>query len=221
PQLLAFASFLSEDEARRLSLADAAIRLQPGLTWIDSQNVVLPWSDTANHHALARNRMERLISSAPDNSMLYLLLAESIAVTYRQTDAQNDPGARQISSWGSQASRDPRWLAAMAAAFRAQRYDAYDQNLFQLSRDVIARYSINDPRIFSAMLGRRPINQYRAINTYAKILLDRATVAQRAGATDTAIEDCSLVVNFAKRLRTGNFYQVEKWIANDIESLAY
>jgi hypothetical protein len=221
PQLLAFASLLFEDEAKRLSFSDAAIKLEPGLTWIDSQNVVLPWNDTTNQHPLSADRIDRLFSADPENAMLYLLRAESIAVTYRQQDAQNDPGAHQIASWGSQVSNDPRWLAAMDAAFRAPRYDAYDRNLFQLSRDVIERYSVNDPRIFSAMLGRRPINQYRAINTYAKILLSRASDAQRAGVTDSAIQDCSLLLNFAQRLRTGNFYQVEKWIANDIESLAY
>lgn len=221
PQLLAFASLLFEDEAKRLSLSDAAIKLEPGLTWIDSQNVVLPWNNTTNQHPLSADRIDRLFSASPENAMLYLLRAESIAVTYRQKDAQNDPGANQIASWGSQVSNDPRWLAAMDAAFRAPRYDAYDKSLFQLSRDVIERYSVNDPRIFSAMLGRRPINQYQAIGVYAKILLSRASEARHAGDSDTAIKDCSVVLNFAQRLRTGNFYQVEKWIANDIESRAY
>jgi len=220
-QLLAFASLLYEEEVQRLAFADAAIKSEPGLTWIDSQNVGLPFNDATNQHPLSADRIDRLISSDPENAMLYLLRAESIATTYRQKDAQNDPKALHIATWGSAASADPGWLAAMGAAFRAPHYDAYDKKLFLLSRDVMERYSVNDPRILSAMLGRRPINQYLAIDSYTKILVSRASEAQGTGHTDTAIKDYSLVLNFAQHLRAGNFYRVEAWIANDIESRVY
>jgi hypothetical protein len=155
--LLAFASLLHSDEGKRLSLADAAIRSDPGLTWIDFANAVLPANDITNRHPLFADRIARLISSDPDNALPHLLRSESITAPYRHKDAQNDPNALHAAAWGAAAATDPQWLAAMDAAFKAPRYDAYDQKLFPLSRDVMERYSVDDPRIFSAMLGRRSI----------------------------------------------------------------
>jgi hypothetical protein len=168
-----FASLLHSDEGKRLSLADAAIRSDPGLTWIDFANAVLPANDITNRHPLFADRIARLISSDPDNALPHLLRSESITAPYRHKDAQNDPNALHAAAWGAAAATDPQWLAAMDAAFKAPRYDAYDQKLFLLSRDVMERYSVNDPRIFSAMLGRRSIYQYSTISAYSKLLRSR------------------------------------------------
>lgn len=220
-ELLAFASLLYSDQGKRLTMADAAIRSDPVLAWIDFENVVLPLNDISNPQPLSEDRVRRLVSSDPDNGFLYLLRAESVAATYRRADAQNDPKALQMAGWGSAGTRDPQWLAAMDAAFKSPRYDAYDRKLFLLSRDVVERYSINDPRIFSATLGRRPVYHHAAIDAYTRILLSRASDAQRAGDIDTALRLCSQISDFAQRLRPGNFFQLETWIANDIESRTF
>jgi hypothetical protein len=214
PQLAAFASLLSFDEAQRLSLADAAIRADASLAWIDYENAVLPSNDVSGRHLLASDRVDRLLAADPGNAALYLLRADAIASPYA-------PGAGGTSAWEALASRDARWLAAMEQAFRAPRYDPYDRKLFELSQTVMARYSVNEPRILVEVLGRRPLDQYPAIRAYTKVLLGRASDLERKSEPALAAGECSKVIEFARRLRAGTFFALETWIANDIESLAY
>lgn len=221
PQLLAFASLLYTDEQKRLALAEAAIQADPSLAWTDYQNAVLPWNDTTRHHGLSAHRIDRMLAADPGNAILYLLRAESISLAYQRRDAQADPGAHRVATWGAQATNDPSWLAAMDSAFKAPHYDAYDAKLFHLSSDVMQRYGVNDPRILSSILGRRPLVQYVEVHKFAEILLAEASGAQRAGDANSAIKNCSLILEFAQRVRAGNFYRLEIWIANDIESQAY
>jgi hypothetical protein len=217
PQLLAFVSLSYRDESKRLSMANFAIQADPSLTWIDYHNAVL-WNDTTKQHALATSRIDRLLTADPGNAVLYLLRAESIFLPYSQKDAEADPQALRITAWGSLASRDPRWLAAMHAAFSAPRYDPYDQRLFQLAENVMLRYSVNDPRVLAAILVHRPVFQYSAVNTYIKILLSEVKDAQRAGDNDLAIRSCSLMLDFAQRLRATSPRSLESWAAYDIDS---
>ena len=218
PQLLAFVSLSYRDESKRLSMADLAIQLDPSLTWIDYHNAVLPANDTTKQHALATSRIDRLLAADPGNAVLYLLRAESIFLPYSQKDAEADPRALRITAWGALASRDPRWLRAMHTAFSAPRYDPYDQRLFQLAKSVMARYSVNDPRVLSAILVRSPLYQYSAMNTYVKILLSEVADAQRAGDNDVAIRNCSLMLDFAERLRATGSGSLESWAAYEIDS---
>jgi hypothetical protein len=215
PRLLAFVSLSYRDESKRLSMADFAIQADPTLTWIDYHNAVL-WNDPRKQHALATSRIDRLLSADPGNAVLYLLRAESISLPYFQRDAQSDPKALHITSWGSLASRDPRWLAAMHSAFSAPRYDLYDQKFLQLAENIMARYSVNDPRVLAAILDREPLFQYPAMNTYVKILLSEVADAQRAGDNERAMRSCSLMLDFAQRLRGSS--SLEIWTAYDIES---
>ena len=221
PQLLAFASLLYPEESKRLSLADSAVQADPSLAWIDYQNAVLPWNDITKQHSLPADRIDRMLAADPDNAALFLLRAESIALLYRHKDAQADPNALHIATWGALATRDTRWLAAMNAAFSASRYDPYDEKLFRLSRDVIERYSVNDPRILSSVLGHRPLDQYLAILAYTKALLSQASAARHSGDIHSAINDCRVILDFARRLRAGNFFKLETWTANSIESQTY
>jgi hypothetical protein len=208
PQLLAFASLLSFEEAERLSLADAAIRADGSLAWIDYENA----NGIEGRRLLPSNRVDRLLAADPGNAALYLLRAEAVAPPYS--------AAGGTPAWEALASRDPRWLAAMEEAFRAPRYDPYDRRLFELSQKVMARYSVNDPRILASLLGRRS-NQYPAIHAYAKFLVARASDLERGGEASLAAGECSKVLAFAARLRAGGFFDLETWISNDIESLAY
>jgi len=219
--LLAFASLLYSDERKRLAFADAAIHVDSSLAWIDYQNAVLPWNDTTKQHTLSAERIDRMLAADPGNGVLHLLRAESISLAYRRKDAQADPNANRIASWGAGAFRDAGWLAAMDATFKAPHYNAYDARLFQLSRDVVQRYSVSDPRILASALGRRPLDQYQAIRTYANVLLSHAADAQRSGDTKSAIANCKLILDFAQHVRAASFYKLEAWMANDIESQAY
>ena len=221
PQLLAFASLLYSDEQKRLAFADAAIHADPSLAWIDFQNAILPGDDTTKQHTLSAKRIDRMLAADPGNGILHLLRAESISIAYQRKDAQADPSANRIASWGKGALRDAGWLAAMDATFKAPYYDTYDAKLFQLSREVVQRYSVSDPRIPASVLGRRPLDQYQAIRTYADVLLSRAVEAQRSGDIQSAIADCTLILDFAQHVRAANLYKLEAWMANDIESQAY
>jgi len=221
PQLLAFASLLYSDEQKRLAFADAAIHADPSLAWIDFQNAILPWDDTTKQHTLSAERIDRMLAADPGNGVLHLLRAESISLAYQRKDAQADPNANRIASWGKRAFRDAGWLAAMDATFKAQYYDAYDAKLFQLSREVVQRYSVSEPPVPASVLSRSPLDQYQAIRTYANVLLARAMDAQRSGDIQSAIADCTLILDFAQHVRAANLYKLEAWMANDIESRAY
>jgi len=211
PQLLAFASLLTPDEPQRLALADTAIRADASLTWIDYESA---YYDARREHVLSRERVDRLVAADPGNAALYLVRAEYLSSPY-------SPGAGGTAAWESRASRDGDWLAAMERAFDAPRYDPYDRKLFELAQQVMARYSVNDPRILASLLGRRPLDPYPAIRAYAKVLVGRASDLGRKGATDMAAAECAKALEFAKRLRAGGFFNLETWVANDIESLAY
>ncbi len=221
PQLLAFVSLSHDDESKRLALAEAAIQRDPSLAWIDYENGLLPFDNITTQHGLPEARIQRLIAADPGNAALYLMRAESVAAGYRVKDAQADPQALDIASWGTLASRDPAWLADMHAAFSAPRYDPYDGKFLQLAQDVMRRYAMNDPRILASLAGRRPLYVYPAIRNYSRILLSDAAKAQRAGNPELAIEDCSLVLSFAQRIRPANFFRLEAWTANEIEAQAY
>jgi hypothetical protein len=216
PQLLAFASLLFRDASKREALLDAAIARDPSLVWVDYQNAM-----PDQFHALSAVRIDRLLAADRGNAVLYFLRAEAIAVSYRQQDAQADPNANDIAHWGSKASQDPRWLAAMNAAFSAPRYDPYDNKLFRLAQDVMRRYSINDPRILTSMLRHRTFYPYLASRAYNKVLLSNAAEAQRSGNYALAIQDCSLILDFAQRLRAGKFFRLAVWTANDLELQTY
>lgn len=216
PQLLAFASLLYTQKDKRLALADSAIQADPSLTWIDYQNAFLPANNTFEQRPLSEIRMGRLLATDPQNGALQLLRAESIADPYLNAASPADRAG-----WKSRAAQDPRWLAAMQAAFAAPRFDNYDSRLFDLSRTVIARYSVNDPRILGSVLGRRSVAQYVVIKAYTDFLLSRASNARGAGNIQSAMQDCSLILDFAQHFRANNVFRMEAWIANDIESQAY
>jgi hypothetical protein len=54
----------------------------------------------------------------------------------------------------------------------------------------------------------------------AKALLSDASAAQHSGDIPSAINDCRLMLDFAQRLRA-NFFKLETWTANSIESETY
>lgn len=146
PQLLAWLSLLSTDQAERILLSQEAIEKDPSLTWLDYEQSLFPLNDLSNQHYLSMDRIERLQRWDPDNAVPHLLMAEVISEPLRSEPwlAPTRTGTKII-EWETKISRDSRWLAEMEKAFSAPKYDHYMLRKFQLVRAVRENTGLRAP----------------------------------------------------------------------------
>src|SRR4029077_12221865 len=115
-------------------LAEEAVRLNPGLTWVYGV-VAVNWSFFP--------QVERWTSALqafdPENALSHLIAAERIDI--EQIENRKTPrNAREESA---------EWKNAMAAAFQSPKLDTYSKQLQDLNRTVLLRYQISDPFLIS------------------------------------------------------------------------
>jgi hypothetical protein len=129
-EALAFAAVRLSSQADNTRLAAEAVRLDPNLTWIYAIIAVqCPWRPEID------SWIPQLEKWDSQNALPYLIEAEKIDIDQiknRDIRGQDD-------------AQSPAWQAAMAAAFRSSKLDAYSSRLKQLDREVVLRYRIDDP----------------------------------------------------------------------------
>ena len=213
PKLLAVLSLLSDEEKGRL--ADQAIARDSSLVWLNYQYFL----SEKSWPLLSSDRVQRLRNWDPDNAVVRLISAESlfheIAYTSRPLKAfVHRP--HQLDDFERAAAAHQRWLAAMDDVFSAPKYDTYGVQRFQLVRDVVQKYRINDPDIVAQILASQRLPNLHNIVTYVHILLYRATEAADRGDTPGALAAAWKALHFVQRMQLHPSSLIESLIAAKI-----
>jgi len=204
PQLLAFLSLFSEDQ-ERLRLSETAIQRNPQLTWLDYE---ISWDP-----ALPRERIERLQKWDPENALPHLLLAESLRPPLRSDAFDVTVNGRRQPSWERAAVSDPRWLAAMQAAFSAPHYDNYRSRKMQLIVDICRQFHITDPDLGLRLIIRERVVPFDLIQAYQHLLFDRAAQSEARSDWNSAAADYWQLYRFAQKMTLPRQLPVDRLIA--------
>jgi hypothetical protein len=216
PQLLAWLSLLSTDQAERLRLSQEAIEKDPSLTWLDYEQSLFPLNDLSNQHYLSMDRIERLQRWDPDNAVPHLLMAEVISEPVRSEARRALIRNGTKIEWEKEITRNSRWLAEMERAFSAPRFDSYVLAEFQLVRAISEKYGIEDPDPTLYILMHARVFRFEMLEAYVNHLMDVGAEAEVFGNTSAAASLYGQILAFAERLSTGQSRPIEKMFACEI-----
>jgi len=200
---LAFCAIRITDPNESARLAKAAIRLDPKLIWTYA---VLAIRDAANPEFTSH--LEALEQNDPQNSLLHLIAAESIArATYSgptNTQSANDA-----------------WRREMGLAFSSPHFDDYSLRVAQLTRTVVPRYGLSDPSEVQARVEARP--QFLLFNTekYAENLVREGERREAQGDRHGARELDWTVARFGEMLDSQAHTDYEHLVGTSLQSFAY
>ena len=182
-------------------LKNRAVELDPSLTWIYFRG-----SDTRyvyNHAPEKHAWIQKLEASDPDNALPYLTEAGI-------RDSEIWMGSNYQDAKGK-VLKDPLWLAAMAKAFAAPRYDSYYDRAVDLQQSELKEHNLVQPDDVA-----RGIVEYYSpgigqAQTYSKLLLNQAKEAQTKGDFAAAIHLGWTVLQFADKARTNLHGDVQRF----------
>jgi hypothetical protein len=206
-EALAFVAVRTSNQSESARLADEAVHLDPKLTWIYALVAV-------RHPEIpAIDRwVPELQKFDSQNALPYLIAAEKIDIDQIKTPDVHRPVDAQ----------SPAWQAAMAAAFRSAKLDAYSDRLKQLDRGVVLRYRIDDP--FQAL--EDPylygLPSYGAWDSYryAKSLLESADTLESRGDRKGAGEIYLSVARFGQLLEPDGGFFISREVKEAYKRLA-
>jgi hypothetical protein len=205
-EALAFDAVHTPDQSESVQLAEDAVRLNPGLTWVYGV-VAVKWSFFP--------QVERWTSALqtfdPENALPHLIAAERIDI--EQIEKRNNPrNARDESA---------EWKNAMAAAFQSPKLETYSKRLEDLNRAVILRYQINDPFLISTdhLYWRVPSYTASDSSRYSELLLEDGKSRQDRGDLSSAFEQYSTVVRFAQTLGENGGFPMAKCLRDAFQRL--
>jgi hypothetical protein len=216
PQLLALLSLLSKNVDEQLALSDEAINKDPSLTWLDYQQSLLPANSSSAQTYLSKERFARLQQWDPNNGVLHLLAAETLAYPPRVEPLDMLIRRKSKTSREKALIDNPQWASAMHAAFTAPNYDSYVLQLVELIRNVSSRFSVQDPEIGLYVLSMRRIVHIDLLRGYADVLTDRAASLEAAGKTNEAIATYSEMLHFAQQISLDGKAPFEQYLAQQI-----
>jgi hypothetical protein len=173
-------------------LKNKAVELDPSLTWIyfrgsDTRYV---YNRVPEKHAW----IQKLEASDPDNALPYLTEASIRDSEIWMASNYQDAKGKDL--------KDPVWLAAMAKAFAAPRYDSYYDRAMALQQSELKEHNLVQPD--DVALG---ITEYYSpglgqAQAYSKLLMDQAKEAKAKGDSATAIHLAWTVLQFTDKART-------------------
>lgn len=204
--------------AESVRLGEAAIALDPSLTWI-YVNLV------AGHQSapIPVEWVKRLQQWDPENAVPHLLDAERMAREFRIQGQQEHPGALPI---GSEREKllvsQANWLDAMARAIAAPRFDSYTIRHSELNREVMRRKKIERPTLAGFALMSHPALVFFGVGRYTDVLLERGTQLERAGDLNAALDIYWRMAHFAERLRMqGQSRDIQTMVGTNIQIRVY
>jgi len=205
-EALAFAAVHTRDQSESVQLAEEAVRLNPGLTWVYGV-VAVDWSFFP--------QVERWTSALqtfdPENALPHLIAAERIDI--EQIENRKTP--RNASEESSE------WKKAMAAAFQSPKLDTYSKQLEDLNRTVLLRYQINDPFLISTDHLWYRVPSYTAADSsrYAELLLEDGKSREDQGDRRSAFEHYSTVVRFTQTLGENGGFPMARCLRDAFQRL--
>lgn len=193
-EALAFAAIHSRNRAESVRLAEAAVHLDPNLTWLFGV-VAVQWSSFPE--------LDRWIPTLekydPQNALPHLIAAEKIDI--EQVDYKRIPHRVE--------DQPPAWKDAMAAAFQSPKLDTYSSRVSDLEPRVLARYRVEDPFQVLSDRGRwfgLPTYTSQDAGRYASLLLKRGEALEAQGDRNGAFEEYSRVARFAQLIGAQLFF---------------
>jgi hypothetical protein len=182
-------------------LKDKAVELDSSLTWIYFRG-----GDTRyvyNHVPEKHAWIQKLEVSDPDNALPYLMEAGI-------RDSEIWMGSNYQDAKGKDV-KDPVWLAAMAKAFAASRYDSYYDRAMDLQQSELKAHNLVQPDDVA-----RGIVEYYSpgigeAQTYSKLLMEQAKQAREKGDSAVAIHLAWTVLQFADKARTNLHGDVQRF----------
>jgi hypothetical protein len=210
---LAFVALTTPEPARGMVLADRAVALDPSLTWIYASRFYRPDSVPKPVEWLAR-----LQASDPDNAFIRLIVADAIAhPRFEALAAHRTPAPQGIES---ALASDPRWLAQMDAALRAQRYDGYVRKHWDLICYAWNRDPSLSPSIVGYGLWSHQIPNLLNLKAFAKFEVHRAQQARTDGHPEQAAKILERIDSFGTRTLEQSQTDIERLVGLDLSRQA-
>jgi len=193
-------------------LAEEAVRLDPGLTWVYAVVAVChpelpqlsPWV----------SELERW---DPQNALFHLIAASSIASTrwgaaHKVSLKEAPKGLRE----------DPAWQANMAAAFASSRFDDYASRLRELDRKVVLRYRFDDPwALLSGNDWGIPVDAFRGSQEFAQSIFQEGQKLEGHGDPKGAVEKYWAVARFGQMMERQAHGDLAQLTSTTLQAMAY
>lgn len=207
PQGLAFCAVRVLNSRESARLAEEAVGLDASLVWVYALVAV-------RHPELPEisRWLPELERWDPTNALLHLITAESIYMSH--------PVRRDVASWLK--NIEPRWEAAMAAAFASPKFDDYLTRLKEIDRRVVSRYHFNDPyELLSGEERDLPTFAFSDSQRFAKFLLDSGQKLEAQGDKKGAAEKYWAVARFGQVVDSQGHTEFEHWMGSWMQAGAY
>jgi hypothetical protein len=203
---LAFVALRSDNPQKFLTLADHAVALDPRLVWIYSA-VRNDWG----YLTPPEERLGLLRHSDPDNAVPDLIAADHLAKVHTFSDPK---------AFKAALANDAKWMAMMARAFHASRYDSYVQNNAQLTCTVWNRNKTLAPSVALMGLWGHGIPNLFNLRTFADTKIEMAENSWRAGDEKQAERLAGEVDSFGRKMQDSGSTDIEKLTGLSLEQRA-
>jgi len=184
---LAFLAMRSQDKEESVRLAEQAVALDPGLTWILSV-AGSPRSQISDAW------LERLERWDPENAFPYVLHADILTL----------PAALSASRISEEMlTTNTEFRKLMARAFAAGHYDSYLDRRLDLDREVMRRHNIGDPLLLLVGFQSHAVPHFYmdySAQAYAHWLMAEAEVMARKGNLQAAADQYNQICWFGEKL---------------------
>ncbi|HUI41291.1 MAG TPA: hypothetical protein VL523_04925 [Terriglobia bacterium] len=204
---LAYCAIHLQDGVAAARLAERAVAIDPGLLWVYV-------AVAAQHPGLPEitRWVPALERTDSQNAYPFLIAAADIDVRHFRLGDAVLRGHE----------KDAQWHNAMAAAFRAAKFDDYLGRVDALGREVAARYRLNSPE--DVVIGARdglPAVALEDARRFASSLIQRGNVLEAQGKRRRAWQEYFVVAQFGQLLDSQGHSAVEHQVALSLQAAAY
>ncbi len=210
---LAFVAMHAGDAQERMRLADEAVAIDPGLTWVYS-SVFAFVQEPGHFNPELEPLVARLEAWDKENAFPYLLEAELVH-------------ARRASEFPQFANLDllakeTEWRSAMQKAFTAPRYDDYAAKRFELERTWLHQRDLDTPAVVVWSCASYPIPSLLNLRLYLNLLLKKlGKEAEGAGRLEEATGYYWTGAHMGERLQTRGVTLIEQFMGATLQTESY
>jgi hypothetical protein len=205
---------LPGDSQEKNHWADLAVSLDPSLTWIYFQ-MRNPEQSDQSLNAETSAQIARLQKWDPDNAVPYLMEADEVFENFQRKSHYKFFGARSaMAAMAIELDKDPVWASAMDKAFRASRFDDYENKRFNLNLAIQEKMGTSRPidLVLSTAASRWP--NLLNLRLYSDWLIHEGTQREAGGDQAGATESYWLLAQFGQRMAIESRYDsIERLIA--------
>jgi hypothetical protein len=213
---------LPGDSQEKNHWADLAVSLDPSLTWIYFQ-MRNPEQSDQSLNAETSAQIARLQKWDPDNAVPYLMEADEVFETFQRKSNYKVFGARSaMTDMAIELHKDHDWASAMEKAFRASRFDDYQDRRFNLNMAAQKNLGAGRPMdlILSTSAGRWP--NLLNLRLYSDWLIHEGAQREAAGDQGGATESYWQLAQFGQRMAVeSSSVSIERLIAQPMVAQAF